>query len=469
MYSQEINIIKTPPINTENRHTIDGIKIYQSIPQAINILEEMLYQQALGNGHVWKYEIGGRKIHSIQVLIPSLGAVWLIVPSMTREDIQDVINAVGEEGGGNLYFVEGEYLLEDPLLIRHSNIHLYGQNLNTVIKCNADWRYAISKTDGSLLPMEDRISANGEYAGIIDIRGAEEAVLENIKISGIRLDGNRATAYSYGIYSKYVGLAQTTGLTEGVGRYDSTTVGNTMVNKTGVKIENCIIEDCYSYGIYLNSAANNTVTGNTVQNNNNNRGIYLTNSSNNNSITGNTVQNNGGYGIYLTSSNNNTITGNTIQNNSSRGIFLHESSNNNTITGNTVQNNGNLGIYLTSSSNNNTITGNTVQNNGSSGISLGSSSNNNTITGNTVQNNSSHGINLQASNNTITGNTVQSNGGRGIDMGGTHSTVTGNIFVNNSNVNLYLSASSSYNIVCSNQHGNNISNSGTGNKIYNNK
>ena len=219
-YSKNVNIIKTPPISTENRHTIDGIKIYQSIPQAIEVLEEMLYQQALGNGHVWKCEIEGRKIHSIQIILPFAGSTWLIVPSMTGAEIQDVIDIVGEEGGGSFYFVEGEYLLQDPLLIRHSNIHIYGQNLNTVLKCSADWRYAISKTDGSLLPIEDRVSENGEYAGIIDIRGTEESILENIKISGIVLDGNREVGYSYGIYSEHTGLAQTTGLTEGVARYD---------------------------------------------------------------------------------------------------------------------------------------------------------------------------------------------------------------------------------------------------------
>ena len=166
-YSKNVNIIKTPPVSTEGRHKINGIKVYQSISEAVNVLEEMVYQQSLGNGHVWKYEIGGRKIHSIQVVTPIAEIAWLIIPSMSRSEIQDIIDTIGEAGGGSLYFVEGEYLLEDPLLIRYSNIHIYGQNLNTILKCNGDWRYAISKTDGSLLPVEDRDSTNGEYAGIL--------------------------------------------------------------------------------------------------------------------------------------------------------------------------------------------------------------------------------------------------------------------------------------------------------------
>jgi parallel beta-helix repeat protein len=467
-YDQGIHIIETPPVSTVGRHKIDGIKVYQSLSEAVSVLEEMLYQQSLGNGHVWKYEINGRKIHSIQVITP-LGMAWLVIPSMTRTEIQDVIDEVGVEGGGNFYFMEGEYLLEDPLLIRHSNIHIYGQNLNTVLKCNGDWRYAISKVGGGLLPIESRNSTDGEYAGIIDIRGAEEAVLENIKISGIRLDGNRATAYSYGIYSKYVGLAQTTGLTEGVGRYDSTTVGNTMPNKIGMRIENCVVEDCRSYGVYLNTSMNCKLVNNTVQNNSN--GINL-NSSANNTVTGNTVQNNSNNGIYLyPSSTNNTITGNTVQNNSGNGIFLYSSSNNNTITGNTVQNNANIGIVLKSSANNKNITSNNVQNNGGIGIYL-SSSTNNTVTGNTVQNNSGIGIYLasSSSNNTITGNTVQNNSSQGIYLiSSSNNTVTGNISVSNSATNILISSAANYNIICSNQHGSSISNSGTGNKVYNNK
>ena len=464
MVDQNIHIIETPPVSTVGRGGIEGVKVYSSLNEAVSVLEEMLYQQSLGNGHVWQYTLNGRKIHSVRVFLP-VGTAWLVVPTMTRSEIQEVLDEVGAAGGGVFYFMEGEYLLGDPLLIRHSNIHIYGQNLNTVLKCNGDWRYAISKVGGGLLPIESRNSTDGEYAGVIDVRGTENNRIENIKISGIKIHGNKETCYSYGINLVYVGLAQTAGLMEGVSRFDSSTVGSDKPNKIGVKIQNCTVQNNSYRGIQLTYSANNTITGNTVQNNGD-RGIYLNSSANNNTITGNTVQNNGSHGISLDSSTNNTITGNTVQNNGSRGIYLDSSSNNNTITGNTVQNNNSQGIYLGTS--NNTITGNTVQNNGSDGICLNASANNNTITGNTVQNNS-FGIYLYSSNNTITGNTVQNNS-RGITLvSSANNTITGNIMVSNANSNIQINSGSNYNIICSNQHGNSITDSGSNNKVYNNK
>ena len=294
---------------------------------------------------------------------------------------------------------------------------------------------------------------------------AEADVLENIIIRGLHLIGAKnqdgGARGRYGINCYYVGFAQTTGLTTGdYSRYDPTTVGNTMVNKIGVRIENCVVEDCRSYGVCLSTSRNCKLVNNTVQNNSY-QGIYLYSSSNNNTITGNTVQNNSGYGIYLSSSSNNTITGNTVQNNSSHGINLISSSRNNTITGNTIQNNGSYGINLSSSSNN-TITGNTVQNNSIYVIML-SSSNNNTITGNTIQNNS-YGIRLHSSsnNNTITGNTVQNNGSIGINLtSSSNNTITGNISRANNDTNMQT-VSSNYNLINGNSYGSS-SFSGTGN------
>ncbi|MDD3038996.1 right-handed parallel beta-helix repeat-containing protein [Bacteroides sp.] len=386
-------------------------------------------------GGVWK---------EVTAIYSNVGGVWkeiafkldigtIITPDASASQISSMMNEAAD--GTTFYFAEGTYSLNAPIQITRSNICLSGTPGLTVLSC-------------------DFVTST---SGVIDIRGVSGTVVENICIHGLTINGNRLTSkQGIGINCDYVGSTTTTRGTSGI-------------NKMGISISQCVIEQNSSYGIYLQNSANCSVDTTTVQNNNS-IGIHLNSSSNNNTVTGNTCQNNASHGIYLNSSSNNTVTGNTLQNNTSHGISLN-SSNNNTVTGNTCQNNASSGIYLNSSSNN-TITGNTIQNNNGNGISL-NSSNNNTVTGNTVQNNNNYGIRLESSsnNNTITGNTCQNNAGKGIYLySSNNNTVTGNIIKdNNSTAGIYLASYCNYNVICSNQHTGTLSNSGTGNKVYNNK
>ena len=275
-----------------------------------------------------------------------------------------------------IYPISGGYQITSALKIQNSSLKIVGVN-KPIIKLTSTGTDEIVDS-------------------VISVIGASGSELEKVIIKGLHLTGNGKSSShgAHGINIQYCGKAPTTGLTTGTSRYDSATVGNTIVNKIGVRIEDCVVEETRLYGIYLNSSSNNTITANTVQNNNG-YGIRLYSSSNNNTITANTVQNNNGYGIYLNSSSNNTITTNTVQNNNSYGICLNSSSNN-TITTNTVQNNNSYGIYLSSSSNN-IIGSNEVLNNLATGVYLYGTANNynnilsNLSIGNTTSNYTSDG------------------------------------------------------------------------------
>lgn len=348
----------------------------------------------------------------------SISDMYLITPSATIQDINEAIKMVGMDGGGEFYFAEGEYLLDEPIIIRHSNIILHGTPLS-ILKRNGNFSYIIDKITLDILPEENRNSDNGVRSGVIDIRGIENSKLSNIRINNFTIDGNYSeTELSYGIYCKYIGK-----------------------DNIGISIDGCIIRNSRTAGIILEYCNDCNIRDNNIHNNGT-QGIDIR-TSNDNRIVENITQNNA-YGIYSISSSNNIISRNMVQNNKYNGISLYTPSDGDDII-----------------NDNNTITKNIVKDNGLAGIGIDPSYRN-TITGNVVQSNQ-YGISLEkCSNNIVSGNIACYNKHTGILIRDTsYTTVMGNICELNTSYGIMISGTGTCtriniisNIMHNNKHGN---------------
>jgi len=257
-------------------------------------------------------------------------------------EINNALNAL-PSAGGVVRLAEGTYTIDGAITIPASNVALVGSGSGTVIR-------VANNLNPALLYM---VRASGR---------------NNVLVTNIQLDGNKAnnaTGTIYGIY------------------FDSAT--------TNSRVVDCWVHDMTKDGVLLSSSDNNIVADNHSYDNDQ-MGINLA-SSDSNIVVNNIVKSNLS-GIRLHTCENNTVKGNTCHSNDRYGICLESADSHNSIDGNMVVGNSQEadntydGIFVDSSSNYNNLVGNMVRHGGGTkqhryGINISAD----TCTLNLVQNN----------------------------------------------------------------------------------
>ncbi|HYH75126.1 MAG TPA: glycosyl hydrolase family 28-related protein, partial [Candidatus Saccharimonadales bacterium] len=322
-----------------------------------------------------------------------------VVTSCTsaQTTINSAITALGSTGG-TVYLMEGTYIIDGTINLA-SNVSLVGAGQATVLK--------FKNASSASLSMFTASSIN------------------RIKISNLRLDGNRA---NNGSASSQTAISLT-----------SVGSGAGVTAVPGIQITEMTIEG-FLYGVVMNTVANSSVTDSYFGQNTlyaidtNTTGSRVTIADNkfyNNSVetlgpthwtvTGNSFDStsNGNYLLDMLNSGNSyhTITGNTFSGN---GLSLSGSQN--TVSGNTITTTNQNGINISGGAN--VISGNKVHDTAGSTFSrIVISGSNNTITGNdlTAASGTGYAINIAnigAANNTLSNNRFSGTGSSSINDAG---------------------------------------------------
>jgi len=372
-----------------------------------------------------------------QLNILTAPSLYYFTTNVSLSTIKYIIDTAID--GSIMYFEEGIYLIDSPIIIDRSNISLIGIPNKTIFKTNGNY-------------IND---------GIINIIGTSENKLMEIKIENIIFDGTINTNInSSGINIKYVGEDSYNSSQY----YVINTIGSSFTNKSSVNIQNCIFKNHSGNGINIENSSHIRISGCNITDNLKN-GVLLTNS-NGNVIRSNILKYNTINGINIKSGKYNIAIQNNITNNYSGGISISDSIGNN-INGNNIRANSIFGIGLDGCTRHN-LSGNNISNNNLSGIYLSNSSYNSIMGNISISHVYGYNIINNSNNNTFTGNTGYSNSLYGLYLDSINNSVSGNNFNSNTTSNLYININGRFNTITGNTYMASISNNGSSNYVYSN-
>lgn len=304
------------------------------------------------------------------------------------------------ETGGQVVWLDGEYVYTKTMEITRNNIHISGMGESTIFELKDETGaevlgfYALSKAglkvanlviDGKKGENEPGTHRGINFVSCVDFE-VKGVVTKNFNNSGI---------YAFDAYSCAI-------------------------------VENITINN--SYGITIRGSslglADSLISGNVIQHNSGS-GIRLV-KGNNLAISSNMSRDNGGYGLWLEEIRESAITGNVtkgagkLSGGNYNGIVMDDC-HKNSVSGNSCSENNLHGIQVRTGSSQNIFSSNTCENNGEVGIFLSAYSSGssiiseewksirNTVNDNQCNGNGFHGISVLGDFNNVQNNTCFGN------------------------------------------------------------